>query len=33
MNFDIRNLLFNISGFRPETELEKSLLDKKLSLE
>ena len=33
MNFDIRNLLFNISGFRPETELEKTLLDKNLSLE
>ena len=33
MNFDIRNLLFNISGFRPETELEKTLFDKNLSLE
>jgi len=33
MNFDIRNLLFNISGFRPETKLEKNLLDKNISLE
>ena len=33
MQFDIRNLLFSLSGFMPETELEKNLSEKNLSLE
>lgn len=33
MEFDLKNLLFSISGFRPDTELEKKLSDQNLPLE
>ena len=33
MELDLRNLIFSLSGFRPETELEKTLSEQNLSLE
>ena len=33
MELDLRNLIFSLSGFKPETELEKNLSEQNLSLE
>ena len=33
MELDLRNLIFSLSGFKTETELEKNLLEQNLSLE